>query len=47
MRLETKSTLNADERRSKENLKIFCGSKHFESIGVDYGVVTKLWEVKI
>jgi type III restriction enzyme len=42
---ETKSTLNADERRSKENQKILCGSKHFESIGVDYGVVTKLAEV--
>ena len=43
---ETKSTLNADERRSKENQKILCGSKHFESIGVDYGVVTKLAEIR-
>jgi type III restriction enzyme len=44
---ETKSTLDADERRSKENQKILCGSKHFESIGVNYGVVTKLAEVGV
>lgn len=42
---ETKSTLDSEERRTKENQKIACGRKHFESIGVDYDVVTSLAEV--
>lgn len=42
---ETKSTLDSDERRSKENQKIACGRRHFESLGVDYDVVTSLNEV--
>jgi type III restriction enzyme len=42
---ETKSTLDSEERRSKENQKIDCGRRHFESIGVDYAVVTSLAEV--
>jgi type III restriction enzyme len=42
---ETKSTTDADERRLKENQKIHCGKRHFETIGVDYGVVTRLAEV--
>ncbi|MHC2722449.1 type III restriction-modification system endonuclease [Bradyrhizobium diazoefficiens] len=42
---ETKSTLDSEERRTKENQKIACGRKHFESIGVDYNVVTSLAEV--
>ncbi len=42
---ETKSTLDNQERRSKENQKILCGKRHFETIGVDYDVVTKLAEV--
>lgn len=42
---ETKSTLDSEERRTKENQKIACGRKHFESIGVDYEVVTSLAEV--
>ncbi len=42
---ETKSTLESEERRSKENQKIACGRKHFETIGVDYDVVTSLSEV--
>jgi len=42
---ETKSTKDSEERRSKENQKIICGKRHFETIGVDYDVVTKLSEV--
>ena len=42
---ETKSTPESEERRSKENQKIACGHKHFETIGVDYDVVTSLREV--
>lgn len=42
---QTKSTLDSEERRTKENQKIACGRKHFESIGVDYDVVTSLAEV--
>lgn len=42
---ETKSTLNSEERRLKENQKIRCGERHFNAIGVDFGVVTKLSEV--
>ncbi len=44
---ETKSTLDSDERRAKENQKIQCGAKHFESLGVDFDVVTNLSEVRI
>lgn len=43
---ETKSTMDSEERRSKENQKIQCGEKHFETIGVDFAVVTSLAEVK-
>jgi len=42
---ETKSTLDTQERRTKENQKIECGRRHFEVIGVDFGVVTSLAEV--
>ena len=44
---ETKSTLDSEERRTKENLKIACGRKHFDTLGVDYDVVTSLSEVAI
>lgn len=44
---ETKSALDSEERRSKENQKITCGRKHFETLGVDYDVVTSLSEVKM
>lgn len=44
---ETKSTLDSEERRTKENQKIACGRKHFDSIGVDFAVVTALSEVAI
>jgi type III restriction enzyme len=43
---ETKGTLDSDERRTKENQKIACGRKHFDTLGVDYGVVTSLAGVK-
>ena len=44
---ETKSSLDSEERRSKENQKIACGRRHFESLGVDYDVVTSLAEVRV
>ncbi len=44
---ETKSSLDSEERRNKENQKIACGKKHFETIGVDYDVVTSLSEVAL
>ena len=44
---ETKSTLDSEERRTKENQKISCGRKHFDTLGVDYDVVTSLSEVSI
>lgn len=44
---ETKSTLDSEERRTKENQKIACGRKHFGTLGVDYDVVTSLAEVSI
>lgn len=42
---ETKSTLDSVERKTTENQKIECGKSHFKTIGVDYGIVTKLSEV--
>lgn len=44
---ETKSTLDSEERRTKENQKIRCGKRHFEALEVDFGVVTKLSEVSM
>lgn len=44
---ETKSTLDSDERRLKENQKITCGKRHFEALEVDFAVVTRLSEVNI
>ena len=44
---ETKSTLDPEERRTKENHKIACGRKHFGALGVDYDVVTSLSEVRM
>lgn len=44
---ETKSTLDSEERRTKENEKIACGRKHFDALGVDYDVVTSLSEVSM
>ena len=42
---ETKSTSDNQELRLKENNKIKYGRRHFESIEMDYDVVTKLAEV--
>jgi type III restriction enzyme len=42
---ETKSTIDSEELRTKENQKISCGDRHFETLGVDYAVVTSLAEV--
>ncbi|MBL4693294.1 MAG: DEAD/DEAH box helicase family protein [Magnetovibrio sp.] len=44
---ETKSTLDSDELRTKENQKIKCGKRHFETIGANFDVVTSLAEVGI
>ena len=44
---ETKETLDSEDRRTKENQKIVCGRRHFETLGVDYDVVTSLAEVNI
>ena len=44
---ETKSTLDSEDRRMGENWKIDCGRKHFESLNVDYDVVTSLDQVAI
>jgi type III restriction enzyme len=44
---ETKGTLDSEDRRTKENQKIACGRKHFDTLGVDYGVVTMLAEVRM
>ena len=43
---KTKATLDSGELRTKENQKIDCGRRHFQSIGVDYDVVTSLAEVR-
>jgi type III restriction enzyme len=42
---ETKSTVDTEELRTKENQKIDCGRKHFDAIGVNFDVVTTLSEV--
>ena len=44
---ETKSTLDSEQRRTKENQKIACGRKHFGALGIDYDVVTSLSEVSM
>ncbi len=43
---ETKSTLERGKRRQQENQKTDCGKKHFDTLGEDYAVVTKLAEVE-
>jgi SAM-dependent methyltransferase len=44
---ETKGTLDSEECRTKENQKIACGRRHFETIGINFDVVTSLAEVLI
>lgn len=43
---ETKGTRNKTDLRPMESYKIQCGERHFETLNVDYDVVTKLSEVK-
>jgi type III restriction enzyme len=43
---ETKGTLDEDELRGAEKMKIDCGRRHFEAIGVDYGVATSAEELR-
>ncbi len=43
---ETKSTLDSQDRRTKENQKIHCGRRHFSVIGANFDVVTSLAEVR-
>ncbi len=42
---ETKSTVDSEERRTKENQKISCGRRHFATLGVNFDVVTAVSEV--
>lgn len=42
---ETKSTLDYEEYRKREKQKILCGQRHFDTIGVNYGVATKVADV--
>lgn len=37
---ETKGTIDVDDRRKNENVKIECAHRHFNAIDVDFGVVT-------
>jgi type III restriction enzyme len=37
---ETKGSLEAEQRRHEENVKIECARRHFDAIDVDYAVVT-------
>jgi type III restriction enzyme len=37
---ETKGSLDPDQRRHDENVKIECARRHFSAIGVDYDVVS-------
>lgn len=39
---ETKGSLDPDERRHEENIKIECAGRHFAAIGVDYAVATSV-----
>jgi type III restriction enzyme len=39
---ETKGTLEAEQRRHEENVKIECAQRHFAAIDVDYAVVTSV-----
>jgi type III restriction enzyme len=39
---ETKGSLEAEQRRHEENVKIECAQRHFDAIDVDYAVVTSV-----
>jgi len=42
---ETKSTKNFEKLRGTESQKVRCGRKHFDSLGVDFAVVTSASEI--
>jgi type III restriction enzyme len=42
---ETKGTKDFDKLRNIEADKIRCGKRHFESLGVDFAVVTSPSEI--
>ncbi|MEO8350991.1 MAG: type III restriction endonuclease subunit R, partial [Chthoniobacteraceae bacterium] len=42
---ETKGTKNFEKLRGTEAEKIRCGRKHFDSLGVDFDVVTSAKEI--
>ena len=44
---ETKSTLDSEDRWTKENQRIACGRMLFGALDVYYGVVTTLSEVSM
>jgi type III restriction enzyme len=43
---ETKGALDQEALRGTERMKIDCGRRHFEAIGVDYGVATSVEELR-
>jgi type III restriction enzyme len=42
---ETKATKNFEKLRGTESQKIRCGRKHFDALGVDFGVITSASEI--
>jgi type III restriction enzyme len=42
---ETKATKNFEKLRGTESQKIRCGRKHFDSLGVDFAVITSASEI--
>lgn len=42
---ETKGSLDPDQRRHDENVKIDCARRHFDAIGVDYAVASSVDEM--
>ena len=42
---ETKGSLDPDQRRHEENVKIECARRHFSAIGVDYDVASDASEM--
>lgn len=42
---ETKGSLDPDQRRHDENVKIECARRHFSAIGVDYAVATSVTQM--
>jgi type III restriction enzyme len=42
---ETKGTKDFEKLRNTEAEKVFCGRRHFESLGVDFAVVTNANEI--